>query len=73
MPGLNALLNYHPLFVHFPIALWLAALFFEALSLWRRTSNVLGIQRAERRLVRAIVQPHPRGFFLVRGHVDSFI
>ena len=35
MPGLNALLNYHPLFVHFPIALWLAALLFEGLALWR--------------------------------------
>jgi len=28
-PGLKALLNYHPLFVHFPIALWTAALVFE--------------------------------------------
>ncbi len=28
-PGLKALLNYHPLFVHFPIALWTAALLFE--------------------------------------------
>jgi len=34
-PGLHAMLNYHPLFVHFPIALWLAALLFEALSVWR--------------------------------------
>ncbi len=34
-PGLKAMLNYHPLFVHFPIALWLAALFFEILSVWR--------------------------------------
>jgi len=39
MPGLNALLNYHPLFVHFPIALWLAALLFEALSLWRKNDE----------------------------------
>ncbi len=29
LPGLKALLNYHPLFVHFPIALWTAALLFE--------------------------------------------
>ena len=28
-PGLQSLLNYHPLFVHFPIALWTAALLFE--------------------------------------------
>jgi uncharacterized membrane protein len=28
-PGLKALLNYHPLFVHFPIAFWTAALLFE--------------------------------------------
>jgi uncharacterized membrane protein len=34
-PGLHSMLNYHPLFVHFPIALWLAALLYEALSLWR--------------------------------------
>ena len=34
-PGLHAMLNYHPLFVHFPIVLWLAALLYEALSVWR--------------------------------------
>jgi uncharacterized membrane protein len=34
-PGMKAMLNYHPLFVHFPIALWLAALLYEALSVWR--------------------------------------
>lgn len=28
-PGMKALVNYHPLFVHFPIALWSAALLFE--------------------------------------------
>ncbi len=28
-PGLRGMLNYHPLFVHFPIALWTAALLFE--------------------------------------------
>lgn len=32
LPGLRGMLNYHPLFVHFPIALWLAALLFEALA-----------------------------------------
>jgi uncharacterized membrane protein len=28
-PGLKGMLNYHPLFVHFPIALWIGALLFE--------------------------------------------
>jgi uncharacterized membrane protein len=28
-PGLKELLTYHPLFVHFPVALWTAALLFE--------------------------------------------
>jgi len=28
-PGLKGMLNYHPLLVHFPIALWTAALLFE--------------------------------------------
>jgi uncharacterized membrane protein len=32
LPGIRGMLNYHPLFVHFPIALWLAALVFEALA-----------------------------------------
>jgi len=31
-PGLKGMLNYHPLFVHFPIALWMAALLFEMLE-----------------------------------------
>lgn len=35
LPGLKSMLNYHPLFVHFPIALWFAALLCEALALWR--------------------------------------
>jgi uncharacterized membrane protein len=44
LPGLRAILNIHPLFVHFPIALWLAALLFEALAIlrgsheWHRTA-----------------------------------
>ncbi len=33
MPGFENLLNIHPLFVHFPIALILSALLFEVLSL----------------------------------------
>jgi uncharacterized membrane protein len=28
-PGLTAMLNHHPLFVHFPVALWASALVFE--------------------------------------------
>ncbi len=35
LPGLKTMLNYHPLFVHFPIALWLTALLYAALSIWR--------------------------------------
>jgi uncharacterized membrane protein len=44
LPGLRAILNIHPMFVHFPIALWLAALLFEALAVtfgseeWHRTA-----------------------------------
>lgn len=34
MPGLAHLPNAHPLFVHFPIALWLAALLFWVLGLF---------------------------------------
>jgi uncharacterized membrane protein len=28
-PGMRGMLNFHPLFVHFPIGLWTAALLFE--------------------------------------------
>jgi uncharacterized membrane protein len=44
LPGLRGMLNWHPVFVHFPIAFWLGALLFEALSLargndeWHRTA-----------------------------------
>ena len=44
LPGLRGMLNYHPLFVHFPIAFWLGALLFEALAVirsseeWHRTA-----------------------------------
>ncbi len=34
LPGLHGMLNYHPLFVHFPIAFWLGALLFELLGQW---------------------------------------
>ena len=35
LPGLKGMLNYHPLFVHFPIAFWLGALLFEILAVAR--------------------------------------
>ena len=44
LPGLRGMLNWHPLFVHFPIALWTGALLFEALAVarssdeWHRTA-----------------------------------
>ena len=40
LPGLKAVLNYHPLFVHFPIVLWLLALLFELLAVWRGSDDV---------------------------------
>ena len=40
LPGWEAALNHHTAFVHFPIAFWLAALFFEAIALWRRNNTV---------------------------------
>jgi uncharacterized membrane protein len=40
LPGLKAALNYHPLFVHFPIVLWLMALLFEALAVWRASDEM---------------------------------
>ncbi len=39
LPGLKGMLNYHPLFVHFPIALWLGALLFEALAVWKSSDD----------------------------------
>lgn len=40
LPGLKAALNYHPIFVHFPIVLWLAALLFELLAIWRASDDM---------------------------------
>jgi uncharacterized membrane protein len=40
LPGLKAALNYHPLFVHFPIVLWLLALLFELLAVWRGSDDM---------------------------------
>lgn len=39
-PGLREALNYHPIFVHFPIALWLAALLFELVAVWRASDEM---------------------------------
>jgi uncharacterized membrane protein len=40
LPGLKAALNYHPMFVHFPLALWLVALLFECLAVWRGSDEM---------------------------------
>jgi uncharacterized membrane protein len=40
LPGLKAALNYHAVFVHFPIVLWLAALLFQLLALWRGSDEM---------------------------------
>jgi len=40
LPGLKGMLNYHPVFVHFPIAFWLGALLFEALSVLRGSDEL---------------------------------
>jgi uncharacterized membrane protein len=40
LPGLKAALNYHPIFVHFPIVLWFAALVFELLAVWRTSDEM---------------------------------
>ena len=48
LPGLREALNFHPVFVHFPIVLWLAALLFQLLAV-RRASDEL--QRTAARLL----------------------
>ncbi len=40
LPGFKAALNSHPMFVHFPIVLWLVALFFELLAVWRSSDEM---------------------------------
>ena len=40
LPGMKAALNYHPMFVHFPIVLWLATLLFQLLALWRSSDEM---------------------------------
>jgi uncharacterized membrane protein len=48
LPGLKEALNFHPIFVHFPIVLWLAALLFELLAVWRASDEM---QRTASRLL----------------------
>jgi uncharacterized membrane protein len=48
LPGMKAALNLHPMFVHFPIVLWLAALLFEMLAVWRASDE---LQRTATRLL----------------------
>ena len=48
LPGLKAALNYHPMFVHFPIVLWLGALLFEIAAVWRASDE---LQRTASRLL----------------------
>jgi len=40
LPGMRAALNYHPMFVHFPIVFWLAALLFEFLAVRRASEDL---------------------------------
>ena len=39
LPGVRGMLNWHPLFVHFPIALWTGALLFEAIAVLRASEE----------------------------------
>ena len=39
LPGLKAVLNVHPLFVHFPIGLWIGALIFEIIAVLRKSDD----------------------------------
>lgn len=50
LPGLKGMLNYHPVFVHFPIAFWVGALLFELLAMFRKSEEV---HRTARRLLYA--------------------
>ena len=40
LPGLKGMLNYHPVFVHFPIAFWLGALLFEVIATIRKNDEL---------------------------------
>jgi len=50
LPGLKGMLNYHPVFVHFPIAFWVGALLFELLAIVRKKEE---LHRTARRLLYA--------------------
>jgi uncharacterized membrane protein len=39
LPGLKVVLNIHPLFVHFPIGLWIGALIFEIIAVLRKSDD----------------------------------
>ena len=39
LPGLKGMLNVHPLFVHFPIALWIGAMLVEAVAVLRSSGD----------------------------------
>jgi len=41
MPGLYAAPNIHPLFIHFPVALWIVALLFWSLGVFRDKPRLL--------------------------------
>ena len=40
LPGLKGMLNYHPVFVHFPIAFWTGALLFELIAAVRKSEEM---------------------------------
>src|SRR3984893_19283216 len=40
LPGFKAALNFHPVFVHFPIVLWFATLLFELLAVLRSSDEM---------------------------------
>lgn len=45
LPGLDAVPHLHPLFVHFPIVLWLAALLFWGLAAFRNSDSLFRLGR----------------------------
>ncbi len=38
-PGWQTAINHHPVFVHFPIALWFTALLFEIVAVWKKNDS----------------------------------
>lgn len=39
LPGWQTAINHHPVFVHFPIALWFTALLFEIVAVWKKNDS----------------------------------